>query len=306
MKVDNSTAWYHLYARVAGRVKAFPLDHPAAHRKLLQIIRFYIGGYGCQLAGFCVMGNHYHLVVRMERFRSLSRQELQQRAAYFYPRADQTARWSEDQWKRFNDRLFDVSELMRNIQMAYAKWHNRRFDRRGSFWEQRFKSTLLTDLEAVQECVLYVDLNPVRAALVGRPEEWTRSSAYLRDVEKDAWLMTLDEIFPQVAPKRAFQAYRMRLYYRGALSTEPETGMIPEGVLLEEEERQFKRHGIYRKRLRYFTDGLVLGSEEQIREWISLLRRRGRYLRRRHPILHQAGHLSALREQRVPATSLNT
>ena len=169
LKMNTASAWYHCYARVNGPLGTFPLEPSASHRKLLEIIRHYVGGYGCQLAGFSIMGNHYHAVVHFEAFRRLSQEELEERARYFYPKPEQTAHWIQPHWKRFNRRLFDVSELMRNIQMGYAKWHNRRFHRRGSFWEGRLKSTLLIDLDAIQECLLYVELNPVRAALVQRP-----------------------------------------------------------------------------------------------------------------------------------------
>ena len=292
----KASAWYHCYARANGPMGAFPLESPASYRKLMRIIRYYILGYRCQLASFCLMGNHYHLVVHFEAFRRLGQEELEERARYFYPQPKQTAHWTQHHWERFNRRLFDVSELMRNIQMTYAKWHNRRFHRRGSFWEGRFKSTLLTDLEALQECVLYVELNPVRAALVQRPEQWRRSSAYLRDLKKDSWLLPLKELFPEVLARQVHSHYRAQLLYRGALPSEPGGKAIPERVLDQEESQGFCRQGLYRKQLRYFTDGLVVGSEECIRDWIHQLRRQGKYLRRRHPIFH--GGLTSLREQR--------
>jgi REP element-mobilizing transposase RayT len=280
------------------------LDSPAAHRKLLEIIRYYILGYSCEAAGFSIMGNHYHLMVRFEAFRQLSQEELEEKAKYFYPRPEQTAHWTQSHWERFNRRLFDVSELMRNIQMVYAKWHNRRFGRRGSFWEGRFKSTLLLDLAAIQECLLYVELNPVRAGLAQRPEQWSRSSAHLRDCKEDRWLLSLAEVFPEVPLGQVDQHYRARLFYRGALDKESGGKVISEQVLREEEARAFCSRGLYLKRLRYFTDGLALGSQEDVREWISRLRRQGRYLRRRHPILH--GGLTCLREQRSLALDVVT
>jgi hypothetical protein len=235
-------------------------------------------------------------MVRFEAFRQLSQEELEEKAEYFYPKPEQIAHWTQSHWKRFNRRLFDVSELMRNIQMVYAKWHNRRFGRRGSFWEGRFKSTLLIDLDAIQECLLYVELNPVRAGLAQRPEQWGRSSARLRDLKEGHWLLSLEKIFPEVPFRQVDQHYRARLFYRGSLPKESGGKVIPEQVLREEEGRAFYSRGLYLKRLRYFTDGLVVGSEEGVREWITQLRRQGRYLRRRHPVLH--GGLTCLREQR--------
>ena len=63
------------------------------------------------------------------------------------------------------------------------------------------------------------------------------------------------------------QHYRARLLYRGALPKESGGEVIPEQVLREEEPRGFCRRGLYLKQLRYFTDGLVVGSEEGVREW---------------------------------------
>jgi hypothetical protein len=82
---------------------------------------------------------------------------------------------------------------MRNIQSAFARWYNQTYDRRGRFWGGRFKSVYLQDSNAVLDCMLYVDLNPVRAGLVERPEDWkkekgthnnaTMSSIYLHSMQ---------------------------------------------------------------------------------------------------------------------------
>ena len=301
LKVRNETAWYHLYARVAGSLNLFPLDHPSAHFKLLEIIQFYTRGYSCEPAAFSIMGNHYHLVLRMEQFRRLSPDELINRARYFYPRSQHVLLWRKNEWDRFNKRLFDVSELMRNIQMAYAKWHNRKFNRRGGFWEDRFKSTLLAHPEAVQECILYVDLNAVRARLVELPEKWKRSSAYLRYIGKDKWLVPLSELFPATRRTGAFEHYREMLLFRGTTASQSGGGVIATRALQEEAARGFCRRGVYLNRLRYFTDGVVLGAERQVEEWFTRLKREGKCLQRRYPIFHREVEMISLRGQRTLA-----
>ncbi len=55
--------------------------------------------------------------------------------------------------------------------------NRKRFDRQGHFWGQRFQSTVLADWEAVPDCMLYVELNPLRARLVEVPEERARASS---------------------------------------------------------------------------------------------------------------------------------
>jgi hypothetical protein len=56
--------------------------------------------------------------------------------------------------------------------------------------------------------------------------------------------------------------------------------------------------GMYRKRLRYFVDGLVIGSEGFIRKQIDALHDKGQYLSRQNPIPHLNGVHLSLREQR--------
>jgi hypothetical protein len=91
--------------------------------------------------------------------------------------------WSDEHWERFERRIFDVSEYMRNVQTAFAVWFNRTHRRKGRFWADRFKSTLLMDGQAVLDCPLYIELNAVRANLVPRPEDNTYGSAHLREIK---------------------------------------------------------------------------------------------------------------------------
>ena len=92
-------------------------------------------------------------------------------AQRFYPnpRYQPYRRWNPSQWENFNRRLFNVSELMRNVQSGYARWFNRRWGRKGRFWADRFHTT---ECENLQETAFYVALNPVRAHLSRLPETW--------------------------------------------------------------------------------------------------------------------------------------
>jgi len=301
LKIENDTGWYHLCARVAGWLDWLPFDEdPMAREQLLRTLRKYLQVYFCQAAGFSLMGNHYHLVVRFSKFRPLSSQQLYRRAQQLYPHPHRVLR-SPRQWQRFHRRLFDVSEFMRNVQQSYAKWYNRHYQRRGSFWGERFKSSILGDSNALLNALIYVELNPVRAGLVERPEDWRWSSASLRLLGQDDWLIPLEELMTDGSdPETLCADYRALLYHRGAIRTKPNSSVIREDLLRQEQARGFHRAGAYCKRLRFFTDGLVLGSRLQVEHWIRDLRRRGHYLRRRHPIRQQVDQavLYTLREQR--------
>jgi len=65
-----------------------------------------------------------------------------------------------------------VSDEMRLLQGAFARAFNKRHDRRGAVWESRFKSKLIDDHSHLLEAIRYVALNPVRAGLVDKPEDW--------------------------------------------------------------------------------------------------------------------------------------
>jgi putative transposase len=55
----------------------------------------------------------------------------------------------------------------------------------GRFWEVRFKATVLPDEAAIATCMVYVDLNPVRAGLAATPEksDFTRAQDRIADLK---------------------------------------------------------------------------------------------------------------------------
>ena len=151
------------------------------------------------------------------------------------------------------------------------------------------------------DCLLYVELNAVRAGLVERPEEWQGSSAYLREIGKDRWLTSLRNLINQPNRKKALIEFRELLYYRGAVPTKPGQAAISRKVLDQEIARGFASRGVYLKRLGYFVDGLAIGTEQFIRDRLTVMREEGRYLRRKHPIRQLDGVHLSLREQRSHA-----
>jgi len=303
-KVTDRDAWYHIHNRIAGCRGEYPLSEAAPTRKLLGIIEHFSRIYFCQVAAFSVMGSHFHLIANFETPRTVDHQELRSRSRIMYPSKasqDQIDGWTGDKWQRFHDRLFDVSEFMRNVQAAFARWYNRTYDRRGRFWADRFKSVYLQDEKAVLDCMLYVELNPVRAGLVERPEEWQGSSIFLREIGNADWLVPLRDFCQQPSEKKALVEFRERLYYRGNVPAKPGQAAISNEILVQEIARGFKAGGMYRKRLAYFVDGLAIGSEQFIRAEIAKMRESGRYLRRKNPIPQLDGVHLTLREQRSNA-----
>jgi putative transposase len=300
LKVEDGEGWYHVYSRAACEKGVYPLEKEICRRKFISLMKYYGRAYFCDIAAFCVMGNHYHMVLKFDIARKLTKEELWERALMLYPNSKKYLKlWNQKKWEVFAERLFNLSEFMRNMQSAFALWYNKTFKRHGTFWADRFKSVLLGDAQAVLDCVLYVELNPVRAGLCPVPEKYQASSFYLRSIQTDGWLLALDRIF-----EIDYTEYRMALYYRGNITTKGTKStkgvriLITDEIIEKEKERGFTTSGIYRKRLRYFVDGMALGGEGFIRQQIQQVRDRGEYLRRVNPIRQLQGVHLTLREQR--------
>ena len=249
------------------------------------------------MLGFSVMGNHYHLMIWMEEKRPMTRDELTKRAEILY---DDTVLggWMKAKRERFEERIFDVSELMRSVQSSVARWFNHTFGRRGRFWADRFKSTLFEDHKEAMDCLLYIELNAVRAGLVERPEEYEGSSLYYREIGIDKWMMPLRELTGIARRSRAIADLKAHVYYRGAVPTKPNQRPIPKRIIAEEESKGFKTQGIFRKRIRHFVDGVVVGNQAFVLQHIEQLRYQGRYKRRKHPIEQLGGLYISLKAQR--------
>ncbi len=134
------------------------------------------------------MTNHFHVFVRVPAADTkIDEAELLDRYEALYG----TARRGklERTWTKLRDegqtlavekakarylaRMHDVSEFAKTLKQRYSISYNRRHDRKGTLWEERFHSVLAEDTPAVlQEVAAYIDLNPVRARIVTDPSAY--------------------------------------------------------------------------------------------------------------------------------------
>ena len=298
--VTPEGGFFHVFNRVAGAPRYFPFRRPRVRRKFIRWLRYCLRSCCIDCAGFVLMGNHYHLVVQVYEFRALPLSELQAYAKARWGRRWKlrTRNWSESHWLQFNRDLFSLDVFMRDLQGPFASWFNRLFDRRGHLWAERYNSVKLEDLRAVRECLFYIELNPVRAGLCKRPEEWKEGSAYLRWLGEDHYLLGLEEIFPETARNRIYAHYRAGLLFRGLNPSKATQQAMDLEVVGMEQALGFARPGLYRKRLRFLTKGLILGTADTIQDHLDRLRAKGVYKRRRNPIPQLEGAFFTLREQR--------
>ena len=123
-------------------------------------------------------------------------------------------------------------------------------------------------------CLAYIDLNPLRAGLADRPEQyrWSSLGYHVQTGNKDNFLSTdfgLKE-FNFQSKKERIRRYRRYVYEAGAVDR-PEKGNVQviEGKILDKERRrgfELSRSDRFRYRTRYFTDSGIIGSKEFVAE----------------------------------------
>ena len=72
--------------------------------------------------------------------------------------------------------LEDMSGFMAHVSGGMSHFYNRRKKRRGSFWECRYRATLIQDGSHLSRCLFYIAMNMVKAKIVKHPCEWDWSS----------------------------------------------------------------------------------------------------------------------------------
>ena len=268
MIIADEKAVYHVMSRTA--LDGFPLK--AVEKDfMLDLVKRFSSLYLTEILGFCLMGNHFHLLVKMIPEDRFTDEDIQKRFETYY--AD-SRDFTEGQLPYLREKLSSLSEFMREIKVGFARYYNRRHNRRGYFWGDRFKSVIVDKGETLVNCLAYIDLNPLRAGLADRPEDyrWNSLGYHLQTQNKDQFLSTdfgLKE-FNVKSPKERIRRYRRYVYEAGAINR-PEkmrAKVIDSKVVAKERKKEFEisRINRFRYRTRYFTDSGIIGSKEFVSE----------------------------------------
>ena len=213
------------------------------------------------------MGKHFHLLVKMFPEYKFTDEDIKKRYEDYY--GDDRA-FAYGQVPSLRAKLSSLSEFVREVKVGFARYYNKRHNRRGYFWGDRFKSVIVDKGETLINCLAYIDLNPLRAGIVSRPEDyrWNSLGYHVQTNNRDNFLSTdfgLKE-FNVKSEKERIRRYRRYVYEAGAVNR-PEKGkarVIGDRILEKERKRGFdlSRSDRFRYRTRYFTDSGVIGSKE--------------------------------------------
>lgn len=155
LRIEYPCAFYHITSRGNERKDIFKNEQDFV--KFLTYIESAVQRYKAAIHVYCLMSNHYHLLLETP--------------------------------------LSNLSQIMRHINGAYTTYFNRKRQRAGHLFQGRYKAILIDADEYAEELSRYIHLNPVRAGIAGRPEEyhWSSYQYYIGKKQIPKWL-TVDYI----------------------------------------------------------------------------------------------------------------
>ncbi len=190
---EGESACYHCYGRCVNKERL--LGDGEAKDRFIAELRRVAGFCGVEVLTFCVMSNHYHILVRVDpRAKEADDKELGRRFRTLYgegkcPYINMDARRvvsvldsklddAEAVRAHLKSRMGDLAGFMKTLKQRYSVWYNGERGRVGTLWAERYKSCMVQDSPHVLRVVgAYIELNPVRAGLAERAEAY-RWSGY--------------------------------------------------------------------------------------------------------------------------------
>lgn len=102
------------------------------------------------------------------------------------------------------------SRMMQQLGRKYVPYFNTRYQRSGTLWEGRFRSSLIETDHYLLGCYRYIELNPVRARMVSSPSSYQWSSYRTNAFGKPSPLITSHEVWDSLGndPKERQENYR--------------------------------------------------------------------------------------------------
>lgn len=171
---------YHVVQRGNNREACF--IEPENYQFYLELWQELSTRYGVAVHAYCLMTNHIHFLVTP---------------------STKTA----------------LSNTMKVVGSRYAQYINKTYRRTGTLWECRHRASLVQAERYLFTTMRYTEMNPVRANMVSRPEEYRWSSYGVNAWGDESWLSAHDE-YMRLGQSEDDRCYAYRELFRYALSEE--------------------------------------------------------------------------------------
>ncbi|WP_321370435.1 transposase [uncultured Desulfuromusa sp.] len=150
LRIQYPGAYYHVTSRGNERKDIYKSRRD--REKFLSYLESATDRYGALIHGYCLMSNHYHLLLETPEG--------------------------------------NLSQIMRHINGAYTTYYNVKRKRSGHLFQGRYHAVLIEADAHITELSRYLHLNPVRAGMVDKPDEhpWSSYQAYIGKTATPQWL----------------------------------------------------------------------------------------------------------------------
>jgi REP element-mobilizing transposase RayT len=150
LRINYPGAFYHITSRGNERKNIFTSQRD--REKFLEYLESATSRYEAVIHVYCLMDNHYHLLLETP--------------------------------------AGNLPRIMRHINGAYTTYYNVKRKRFGHLFQGRYKSVLVDADEYAKELSRYIHLNPVRAKMVEKPEDykWSSYGSYIGKESPPEWL----------------------------------------------------------------------------------------------------------------------
>ena len=290
VRYDREMSYYHLMNRIAGEAGHYPFG-PVEKEKLFQLAMEVSRFHSLDLLSVAIMGNHWHVVCAAPADPP-SREEVM--ANWRAGRGPDTP---EPNWEdpetvaKLAARMRDISCFAKELQQRFTRWYNRSRPsrRRGGLWADRFHSVLLEKDTALWDCLTYVEMNPVRAGLAESPDDyrfctWGRMAGSGTHPFAANLVRHLRHHLGDQAETWSDDRVVAELAANMGRIAAGERGEDAEAIFAAEAEARTGRDPFVltvRRRVRYWSDGALIGSELFVREMAARLLDTKRALRKR-------------------------
>ncbi len=170
---------YHILTRGNNRQEVFKDERD--YKKYIEILQRYKNRYKFKLYHYVLMRNHVHLILEsIERGGTLA-------------------------------------EIMKGINLSYAQYYKKRYKHIGHFWQDRYKSIIISKDDYLLACGSYVELNPVRAGIVEDPKDYKWSSYNVYAYGKKDFIADEHSIYKGLSRNEAERRKKYREFIKGMI-----------------------------------------------------------------------------------------
>jgi REP-associated tyrosine transposase len=186
-RVHYEGAFYHAIIRGNNRRPIFERSQDLT--RFEDLVADGVARFGHRIHAYCWMNNHAHLAVEVVQV--------------------------------------PLSKIVHNLTSRYSSWFNHRYSRSGHLFERRYRAGLIESEASLCRLVRYIHLNPVRAGLTEKPQQyrWSSYLAYLNPKAARPWLDT-DRVLALFSGSQARARARLAGFVKEGLIDEHKAGSV--------------------------------------------------------------------------------